>query len=141
MGIVEKTWEELGFRIRAVGWKVWVRTLPHPRKVGHIWLPPKAASFYGELPHLRTVYGVVLSAGSRGLARSLKPGDIVGFKRLEFAWWVKLEGTQSDEYGSDDEYVGYIDANHIPYLVEEADGVRVSRDIGKFERFELQASV
>lgn len=127
IGAVEKTWDELGYRIRATGYRVWVRTLPHPRKHGSIWLPPKAGSFYGELPHLRTVYAVVLSAGSRGPAKGLKPGDIVGFKRLEFAWWAKLQPTQTDEYGGDEEFVGYIDSNHVVYLVEEPDGIHISR--------------
>lgn len=131
MGIVERTWKELGYEIEATGWKVWVRTMPHPRKVGSIWLPPKAASFHGELPHLRTVFAIVLSAGPRGGARELRPGDIVAFKRLEFAWWKKLEPTSTDEYGSDEEFVGYIDGSHICYVVEEGDGVRVSRDVGE----------
>ena len=126
MGLIERTWEELGYRIEATGYKVWVRTRPHPRKIGNIWLPPKAGSFHGELPHLRTVYATVLSAGPRGVAADLKPGDIVAFKRLEFAWWAKLEPETPDEYGGDEEYVGYIEAPHIVYLVEEADGVRVA---------------
>jgi len=126
MDIIERTWEELGYRIRATNYRVWVRTLPHPRKHGSIWLPPKAGSFYGELPHLRTVYGTVLSAGPRGVAAELKPGDIVAFKRLEFAWWAKLEASTKDEYGEDEEYLGYLDANHIVYKVEEPDGVRVA---------------
>lgn len=127
MDIVERTWDELGYRVRATGYRTWVRTLPHPRKIGSIWLPPKAASFYGELPHLRTIFAVVLSSGPVGVAKELKPGMIVAFKRLEFAWWAKLKPAQTDEYGADEEYVGYIDANHIVYVVEEADGVRVAR--------------
>jgi len=127
MDIVERTWAELGFRLKATGWKVWVRTLPHPRKIGSLWLPPKAASFYGELPHLRTVYAVVLSAGPRGVAQELKPGDVIAFKRLHFAWIRKLEPTNVDEYGADEEYLGYVDANDVVYVVEEADGVRVAR--------------
>jgi len=127
MDVIERTWKELGYSIEATGYRVWVRTLPHPRKIGSLWLPPKAASFHGELPHLRTVYAVVLSAGPRGPAAELRPGDIVGFKRLEFAWWKKLEPTQTDEYGGDEEFVGYIDSNHIVYVVEEGDGVRVAR--------------
>lgn len=129
MGIVERTWEELGYRIQATGYKTWVRTLPHPRKTGSIWLPPKAASFHGELPHLRTVFAVVLSSGPVGVAKELKPGMIVAFKRLEFAWWAKLRPTQTDEFGGDEEFVGYIDSNHIVYIVEEADGIRVARDV------------
>lgn len=131
MGVVERTWKELGYEIEATGWKVWVRTRPHPRKIGSLWLPPKAGSFHGELPHLRTVFATVLSAGPLGAALELEPGDIVAFKRLEFAWWKKLAPTQTDEYGSDEEFVGYIDANHICYIVEETDGVRVARDVGE----------
>lgn len=127
MGMVERTWEELGYRIRATGWKVWVRTLPHGRKYGSIWLPPKAASFHGELPHLRTVYAMVLSAGPKGQAQELKPGDIIAFKRLEFAWFQKLTPTNVDEYGADEEILGYIDANHICYRIEGSDGVQVAR--------------
>jgi len=131
MDVVERTWKELGYRVEATGYRVWVRTMPHPRKHGSIWLPPKAASFHGELPHLRTVYAVVLSAGPKGPAAELKPGDIIGFKRLEFAWWAKLEPTQVDEYGGDEEFVGYIDSNHIVYVVEEADGVHVPTQAGE----------
>ena len=125
MDLIERTWKELGYEIEATGYRVWVRTLPHPRKAGSIWLPPKAGSFHGELPHLRTVYAVVLSAGPKGPAAELRPGNIIGFKRLEFAWWAKLEPTETDEYGGDEEFVGYIDSNHIVYVVEEADGVNV----------------
>jgi len=126
--LVERTWEEMGFRVRATGYKLWVRTRPHPRKYGQIWLPPKAASFYGGLlPHQQTVYATVLSAGPVGVAREFKPGDIVAFKRLHFAWIKKMEPTFKDKYGGSEEYVGTIDANDIVYFIEEADGVRVMR--------------
>lgn len=128
MDLVTRTWEELGFKVRATGWKVWVRTLPHPRKIGRIWLPPKAASFYGELPHLRTVYALVLTSGPLGWAKDLKPGDKVAFKRLNFSWIKKLEPTQVDEYGGDEEYVGTINAGDVVYVVEEADGVRIPKN-------------
>jgi len=129
MDVVEQTWKELGYKVRATGYRAWVRTLPRPRKIGSIWLPPKMASFHGELPHLRTVYAIILSAGPKGVARELKPGDIVAFKRLEFAWWAKLEPTQTDEYGGDEEYVGYIDANHICYLLEDANGDQIPKSV------------
>lgn len=131
MDLVKRTWDELGYEVEATGYLVWVRTMPHPRKHGSIWLPPKAGSFHGELPHLRTVYATVLSAGPIGQARELKPGDIVGFKRLEFAWWAKMKPSQTDEYGGDEEFVGYIDSNYIAYVVEEADGIRVSKSTGQ----------
>lgn len=133
MGIVERTWDELGYKVEATGYRVWVRTLPHPRKAGKIWLPLKAASFHGELPHLRTVYAVVLSAGPKGPAAELKPGDLIGFKRLEFAWWAKLKPTQTDEYGGDEEFVGYIDSNYIVYTVEEADGIHIPQSMDPVE--------
>lgn len=128
MDLIERTWDELGFRVRATGWKVWVRTRPHPRKWASLWLPPKAASFYGDLPHLRTVYATVLTAGPRGMARTLKPGDVIAFQRLHFAWMNKLEPTTRDEYGADEEYVGYVNAEDVLYVVEEVDGVYVARD-------------
>lgn len=128
MDLIERTWDELGFRIQATGWKVWVRTRPHPRKIGSLWLPPQQASFYGDLPHLRTVYATVLSAGQLGPARALKPGDVIAFQRLHFAWVKKLEPTTRDEYGADEEYVGYLNAPDVVYVVEEVDGVRVAQD-------------
>jgi len=119
--LVADTWDELGYSIRATGWKVWVRTLPWPRKIGLIHLPVKQASFHGELPHLRTVRAVVLSAGPKGHAEELQAGDLITFKRLEFGYMFKLEPRKElgDAYGHDEEFVGFIDSNHIVGVVEE----------------------
>jgi hypothetical protein len=119
--LVQATWKELGYAIEATGWRVWVRTLPHVRRIGSIWLPPKAASFHGELPHTRTVRAIVLSAGPLGAAERLVAGDLVTFKRLEFGYWRKLKPRFEDEHGADEEFVGFIDSNHIVGVLEEDD--------------------
>lgn len=128
LGIVERTWEELGFSIRATGYKVWVRTLPHPRKYkGVIWLPPNRQGFYGEIVHKQLVFAVVLSTGPDASAHNeLPPGTVVAFQRVNFAWWAKLEGANADEYGSDDQLVGYLmNAADIVFIGEEAASVAV----------------
>lgn len=125
LDLVERTWEELGYRVRATGWKTWVRTMPHPRKIGSIWLPPKLQSFHGELPHLVTVHAVVLSSGPLGLAADFKPGDRIAFKRLHFGYWQKLEAANKDEWGGDEQYVGWVDANQVLGFWEDED-VRIA---------------
>jgi len=118
--LVERTWQELGYKIRAVGCKVWVRTFPHKKKSrGGLWLSPRQASFYGELPHLVTVEAVVLSAGSKGLAIAVKPGDRIAFSRGHFARYVQLESTEVDAYGPSEEFVGYIDIYDVFGFIEE----------------------
>jgi hypothetical protein len=113
LDLVERTWAELGFRVRALGYKIWVRTLPVEQRRGPLWLTAKAASFYGGLPHLRTVQAVVLSAGPAGLARGLKPGDVLAFSRGHFTRFWQLQPTQTTLAGASEEYVGVIDSNDV----------------------------
>lgn len=119
LDLVEKTWDELGFKIKAPRYLVWVRTLPPPCKIGSIYIPVKQASFYGELPHLVTVRAVVLSSGPKGVAQSLNPGDIVAFKRVQFARYCRVSSSGSDINGPFEEYVGWVDANEIIGTLEE----------------------
>lgn len=111
--IVDKTWDELGYKIKAAGYKVWVRCDEHARQSkGGIWLSPKAQGFHGVLPHMQTIYGTVLSAGELGVAKQFKPGDRVMFKRLHLGWWSKLGKPRNDDpFG--EAVVGFIDANEI----------------------------
>lgn len=112
--IVEQTWKDLGFKVRAMGYQTWVRCDPHNRKTpsGLLWLPPKHQGFLGKLPHLVTVEATVLSSGPRGVAAQLKPGDRVLFKRLHFGTWAKLP--QSDREAQFGEvHIGFIDSNEI----------------------------
>jgi hypothetical protein len=113
MSIVEETWNELGQEIQARGFHVWVRTVPFQRKIGSIWMPPKLQQFHGELPHLVTIRAVVLSAGTNGQAKELKPGDIVAFKRLHFATFKKVGPAE------DQEKVGWIDSNEVLWIEKE----------------------
>ena len=102
LALVDKTWEELGHKVRAIRYMTWVRTLPFPEKTaGGILLPPKLQSFHGELPHLQNVRGVVVSTGPVGAARDMKVGELVEFQRLHFAYYKKLRE------GDGEEYVGY----------------------------------
>jgi hypothetical protein len=113
LDLVERTWAELGFRIQAPRFLVWVRTLPVEQKRGLLWLPPKHASFWGVLPHLRTVRAVVLSAGPRGLAKAMKPGDVIAFSRGHFNRFFQMQPTEVTESGTSEEFVGVIDSNDI----------------------------
>jgi hypothetical protein len=139
MDLIERTWEQLseqlngGKRIRATGFNLWLRTFPHERKTsGGIWLPPKKQAFHGELPHLVTTHALVLSAGPVGVAKEFKPGDVVAFKRLHFAFMWKLDPDpdREDCWGHDEEYVGWIDANQVLWKVEEeeSDASRSDRE-------------
>lgn len=131
MDIVERTWEEIGCKIKPVGYRMWVRTKPHVRKTeGGLWLPPKLQKFHGELPHLVTVHATVLCSGPKGVAKEFKPGDVVAFKRLHFGFQWKLEPSpeHQDVWGWDEEYVGFIDANEILWKVIEDEEDRQEGD-------------
>jgi hypothetical protein len=99
--LIADAWQHLGFKVRPVGRKVWVRTDPHEQKVGLIWKPPKLASFYGELPHQVTVAATVLAAGPQA---TVKPGERVCFTRLYFAHWCQMD---------DSTYIGYVDSAQL----------------------------
>lgn len=115
MDVIEKTWEELGRRVKdALGRTVFVRTDAPTDKTdsGVLWLPPKQQGFYGglpTLPHKRIVKGTVLVSGPDA---EVQPGDRICFQRLDFAWLWKLK---------DGAYVGYIDEMQIA-LVGTDDG-------------------
>lgn len=113
--IVEETWKELGFKLRANAYYLIVRTKPHIRKTasGLLWLPPKLQDFHGELPHLVETHAVVLSAGPRGCAAEFQPGETVAFKRLYFGYWYKV-GRREDQ-----EFVGWVDANQVLWKIED----------------------
>lgn len=123
MDLIERTWEEIGCKIRATGYKMWVRTKPHARKTGGgIWLPPKLQSFHGDsAAHLIIVHATVLSSGPVGVAAEFKPGDTVAFQRLHFGymWKLKPDPELEDVWGHDEQYVGWIDANQVLWHVDE----------------------
>lgn len=99
---IEATFEELGIKnFRALKKMLLVRTEPLPKKIGLIYVPPKLASFYGELPHLQNIYAMVLSAGPKADCR---PTDRVVFSRLYFARWQTME---------DGTVVGWIDEANV----------------------------
>lgn len=112
LGLVQQTWDELGVKMRARGYWVWVRTEPHKEKIGSIWLPPKMAKFHGELPHLVNVMATVLTAGNVGAAAEFKTGDRIWFTRLYFGYHKKME---------DGTFVGWLDANQISGFAGEED--------------------
>jgi co-chaperonin GroES (HSP10) len=101
--LIERTWVDIGCRVRALGRTMFVRTERPEQKTasGLLWLPPKQASFFGPLPHMRVVIGTVLSSGPKC---SVKAGDRVCFQRLHFARWKDL---------GEDRYVGWIDENQL----------------------------
>lgn len=110
---VKQTWDELEFTVRPVRYWVFVRTEHLPQKTynGTLWLPPKLTNFFGELPHLQVIKGVVCSVGPQAAENlGLKSGERVVFKRLEFAWYKRMQ---------DGTYFGWINGNHIYGYVED----------------------
>lgn len=106
--IVQATWDELGYRIRPVFAKVFVRTELPPEKIGLIWLPPKEASFFAGLGHQRLVTAVVLSTGPG--AKSVKVGERVCFQRLHFGHIKQLD---------DKTFVGWIEQEQLAGYPED----------------------
>lgn len=107
MEVVEKTWAEVGCKVRPIRRWVMVRTLPVEQKIGSLYVTPKESSFYGVLPHMRNVRAIVLSAGDKAF---VKPGEEVVFSRLHFALWKNLE---------DGCKVGWIDENQLLGYAED----------------------
>lgn len=101
MDVVEKTWAEVGCKIRPLRNTVFLRTLPLETKIGSILLPPKLTQFHGELPHQKTIRAIVVAVGPK---TQVKTGDQVCFTRMQFAWWKKLD---------DGCMLGWIDENQI----------------------------
>lgn len=124
---VKETWDELGYKIRATGFNLWVRTLPFPKKSrGGIWFSPKMMQFHGGVSgHLITIRAVVLSAGPVGVAKAFKPGDLVEFQRLFFAYHQKMNIEEQD-------YVGWIDANQCYWKIEDDEELGVANDLGDY---------
>ena len=112
IGLVQRTFDELGFKIRSRGYWVWVRTETYKEKIGSIWLPPRLSSFHGELPHLINIGATVLSSGTTGAAKQFKAGDRIWFTRLYFGYQWKME---------DGTFVGWIDANQVSGFADEED--------------------
>jgi hypothetical protein len=104
LDLVAKTWAELGCRVRPTRRMVFVRTEVFNNKNpgGLLWLPGKLHGFHGGLPHMRTVYAIVISAGPEAL---VKEGERVAFMRLHFAVWKPLA-----EEGA---FAGWIDQNDL----------------------------
>lgn len=107
LDVVEATWAEVECRIRPLRRMVFLRTLPLETMIGSIHLPAKMVSFHGELPHMKTIYAIVCSAGPD---TTVKIGDKVCFTRLQFAWYKKLE---------DKCMLGWIDENDITGTILE----------------------
>ena len=115
--IVKDTWKEIGGEIETRGWWIWVRTVPFEKKIGSIWMPPKLQGFYGKLPHLVTLQGIVLQAGPAGPAGEMKAGDMVAFKRLHFAHYRNVGLPESQEH------VGWVNSNDVMFFCEpDAEG-------------------
>jgi hypothetical protein len=106
---IEETLAEMGWKgIRCLKWRIAVRTEDLPQKTkGGIWLPPKLTNFYGELPHLQQLAGLVLATNQKAL---VEVGDRVAFQRLHFERWFKM---------SDGTYIGSIDQNYLYGFAED----------------------
>jgi hypothetical protein len=102
--LVEATWEELGFKIRPMGSRIYVRTDTPPRKIGSLYIPPEQWGMYGKrLGSKVFVTATVLARGSRA---SFSPdvGERVVFSRLQFGWTHKM---------NDGTFVGWVDAGEL----------------------------
>ncbi len=106
--IIERTWTELGKRVRPLRNYVWVRTEPRPTHIGSILLPRSLQRFYADLPHTVLILAKVIAIGPEVL--DVKVGDRIAFVRLYFARYEELE---------DKTLVGYIyEPNIAGYAVE-----------------------
>lgn len=107
--LIKATFAEIGIKgIRVPRWLILVRTEPLEQKTpGGLWLPPKLTNFYGELPHLRPLVGLVLAAGPKAY---VKVGDRVAFQRLHFQRWCQMQ---------DGTFVGWIDYNQLHGFAED----------------------
>jgi co-chaperonin GroES (HSP10) len=104
---VDQTWEEVGYKIRPLKYKVFVRTEPlFVRSEGGVFLAPAATELYGNrMAHQVLVRAIIVSVGP--VARDhwhFEVGQRIVFKRLHFAWLKKMD---------DGTYLGYIDAAEI----------------------------
>lgn len=112
--LVERTWAELGYKVRPLFAKVFIRTEPPPEKIGLIYLPPKEASFFGGLGHQRLVTATVLSTGP--MAKSVKVGERVVFQRLHFGHIAKMEDKTFVGWVEQEQIAGYPDETTIEPL-------------------------
>jgi len=104
MDLVEKTWAEVGYKVRPLGRKLFVRTLPIEEKIGSIYKPVKLTKFHGELPHMQLIRGVVLAAGPEA---KVKIGEQICFTRLYFAWLKKMEDLTMFGWITEEQACGY----------------------------------
>lgn len=114
LDVVGQTWNEVGFKVRPMHAKVFVRTDPPVEKIGMIFLPPKEADFFGGMMHLRLVTATVLSVGP--LARLVKPGDRVVFQRMNFGYIKKLEKGVYVGWIEEQQLVGHPEDSYIAPL-------------------------
>ena len=107
---VNRTWNELGKKIRALGYKVAVRTdLPEIKSAGGIFYPPQESSFYSGPMHLRLVRATTLSVGES--ASDLVQGERVCFQRKYFVRTHELK---------DGSMVGFINIGEVTAVIEQA---------------------
>jgi len=105
MDLAGRTWKELGIkRVRPLRRMLFVRTEPFENKTasGLLFLPGRLHGFFGGLPHMRNVFGTVVSAGPDC---TVKIGERIMFVRLHFAHWKPLL-----EEGA---YIGWIDETQV----------------------------
>ncbi len=119
----DQVFEKLGFKIRPLRDQLVVVTDLPIRKVGSLFLPMKAASFYGDLPHLVHVRSTVIATGPK--VSSLVVGDRVSFPRTYFTRLYAL---------GDDVMVGLVSQSQVvgrfteePHEISDAEA---SKDIG-----------
>jgi hypothetical protein len=106
----EAVWQKLGIHVQAMGSRVFVVTDLPATKVGSLYLPVKATTFYGGLPHLVLVRATVLSVGP--LVQGVAVGDRVTFPRTYFARWKPIET---------DVMLGWVDVSQVAGRFTEDD--------------------
>jgi hypothetical protein len=105
--LIEKTWAEIGRKIRPLRNIVFMRTELLPEMDGHIYLPPSVRGNYSGLPHKVFMRAVVIAVGPKC---KLKVGQRIAFSRLFFARWEHME---------DKTLVGYVQEENIQAEVVE----------------------
>ncbi len=107
--LVNQTWDEIGRKVRALRYTVFLRTEPvQTQSLGGIHYPASTTGFYDGLMHMRLVCATVLAVGNE--VHELEPGMRVCFQRKYLARWQTLK---------DGTFVGWIHSEEVTGILEE----------------------
>lgn len=110
--LVEATWAELGFKVKPIGKRIFVRTDTAPKKIGSIYMPPEAWGMYGRrLGSQVFITATILSIGPR-VQTDIAVGQKLIFNRLPFGWTFKM---------ADGTFVGWVDVDEVFAVTESGE--------------------